>query len=80
MDLPIALYLLSSVIVPASPFVLVGVYLRWRRRRRNPCRRHERLTIPAAAGPVTLCRECDAGDVVDGQWEFAPPVEADHTL
>lgn len=52
-----------------------------RRRSRSQCRRHVRVVLPTErSGLVELCHTCDAGQVVDGRWQFAAAVEADHTL
>lgn len=39
------------------------------------------MLLPTGSSDLfELCCTCDAGEVIDGRWQFAPPVEADHTL
>lgn len=52
-----------------------------RRRNRSQCRRHVRSVLVTQGGLlIELCHTCDAGEVVDGRWQFAAAVEADHTF
>ena len=77
---------LFCLLTPAGISLLLllvhGIVLLVRRRQdgRSSCRRHIRVLLPTSIGLVALCQVCDAGQVSDGRWEFAPPVEADHTL
>lgn len=84
MDLFAALCLLTPA---AVSLLLIAAYagllrvLRRRRDGRSSCRRqHARALVATSAGLIRLCGHCDAGYVKDGQWQFSPAVEADHTL
>jgi hypothetical protein len=81
-DLVVLLCLLAPAVLCAvlmTAVVVAPAVVRWRDDR-SPCRRHARVLLPTSIGHVELCSTCDAGSVVDGQWEFAPPVAADYTL
>lgn len=81
MDLFVWLWLLSPALLSLGLMVAAGIkHLVRRRRDRWPCRDHMRVLVEVGEGLVELCQVCDAGDVVDGRWQFAPPVDADHTL
>ena len=84
---PVNLVALLCLLAPAGISLLLllarGIVLlvRWRRDDRSPCRRHDQVLLPTSLGLIALCQVCDAGQLSDtGRWEFAPPVEADHTL
>jgi hypothetical protein len=79
-------YVLLCLLAPALLCVCwmigqgVAHLVRGWRQRRSECRRHVRMLLPTRVGVVELCCTCDAGRVVDDRWQFADPVEADHTL